>query len=128
MNILFYFTCFHIRIRYSILFFFFSSRRRHTRFSRDWSSDVCSSDLAIFTSTDAATWTSRTSGILDQVYQGIAFGNGTFVAVGLQDVLSGVGAIATSTNGITWTRPASLPIATLSGVTHGKGTFVAVGS
>src|SRR5690606_41010531 len=29
-----------------VLFFFFSSRRRHTRFSRDWSSDVCSSDLA----------------------------------------------------------------------------------
>src|SRR2546429_3110845 len=26
-------------------FFFFSSRRRHTRCSRDWSSDVCSSDL-----------------------------------------------------------------------------------
>src|SRR2546429_8929603 len=28
-----------------VLFFFFSSRRRHTRCSRDWSSDVCSSDL-----------------------------------------------------------------------------------
>src|SRR5699024_12168039 len=28
------------------LFFFFSSRRRHTRSKRDWSSDVCSSDLA----------------------------------------------------------------------------------
>src|SRR5690606_41032199 len=27
--------------------FFFSSRRRHTSFSRDWSSDVCSSDLAV---------------------------------------------------------------------------------
>src|SRR2546429_5342020 len=27
--------------------FFFSSRRRHTRCSRDWSSDVCSSDLEI---------------------------------------------------------------------------------
>src|SRR5690606_7772742 len=27
--------------------FFFSSRRRHTRFSRDWSSDVCSSDLVL---------------------------------------------------------------------------------
>src|SRR6267378_7863992 len=27
-------------------FFFFSSRRRHTRSLRDWSSDVCSSDLA----------------------------------------------------------------------------------
>src|SRR2546422_1275380 len=29
----------------SVIFFFFSSRRRHTRCSRDWSSDVCSSDL-----------------------------------------------------------------------------------
>src|SRR3712207_5898400 len=28
------------------LCFFFSSRRRHTRYWRDWSSDVCSSDLA----------------------------------------------------------------------------------
>src|SRR3712207_7961905 len=28
-----------------ISFFFFSSRRRHTRYWRDWSSDVCSSDL-----------------------------------------------------------------------------------
>src|SRR3712207_7113873 len=27
------------------VFFFFSSRRRHTRYWRDWSSDVCSSDL-----------------------------------------------------------------------------------
>src|SRR3712207_6949661 len=27
-------------------FFFFSRRRRHTRYWRDWSSDVCSSDLA----------------------------------------------------------------------------------
>src|SRR5690606_39541330 len=31
--------------------FLFSSRRRHTRFSRDWSSDVCSSDLPA-----ATTW------------------------------------------------------------------------
>src|SRR5687768_17761984 len=30
---------------YFFSFFFFSSRRRHTRCSRDWSSDVCSSDL-----------------------------------------------------------------------------------
>src|SRR5690625_5379738 len=29
----------------SALDFFFSSRRRHTRWPRDWSSDVCSSDL-----------------------------------------------------------------------------------
>src|SRR3989449_8589280 len=32
--------------RFHSYFFFFSSRRRHTRCSRDWSSDVCSSDLA----------------------------------------------------------------------------------
>src|SRR2546429_3670963 len=31
----------------SSCFFFFSSRRRHTRCSRDWSSDVCSSDLQL---------------------------------------------------------------------------------
>src|SRR5699024_6409655 len=31
-----------------VVFFFFSSRRRHTRSKRDWSSDVCSSDLKFF--------------------------------------------------------------------------------
>src|SRR5438067_4365969 len=35
----FFFVCFFF------FFFFFSSRRRHTRSKRDWSSDVCSSDL-----------------------------------------------------------------------------------
>src|SRR2546430_12163298 len=36
----------YISVEYSLsLFFFFSSRRRHTRFDCDWSSDVCSSDL-----------------------------------------------------------------------------------
>src|SRR5256885_14611736 len=30
-----------------MVYFFFSSRRRHTRLQGDWSSDVCSSDLAI---------------------------------------------------------------------------------
>src|SRR5699024_11774749 len=30
-----------------LLVFFFSSRRRHTRSKRDWSSDVCSSDLPL---------------------------------------------------------------------------------
>src|SRR5688572_19578751 len=34
-------------LRWAYLFiFFFSSRRRHTRFDCDWSSDVCSSDLS----------------------------------------------------------------------------------
>src|SRR5690242_21395399 len=32
---------------FSFVFFFFSSRRRHTRLTCDWSSDVCSSDLLL---------------------------------------------------------------------------------
>src|SRR5256884_1948912 len=41
--------------------FFFSSRRRHTRCSRDWSSDVCSSDLLKFCRADGATLVSESS-------------------------------------------------------------------
>src|SRR5690349_23989145 len=41
----FYFSLFFFF--FIFFFFFFSSRRRHTRSLRDWSSDVCSSDLAI---------------------------------------------------------------------------------
>src|SRR5215510_770321 len=38
-------------------FFFFSSRRRHTRWPRDWSSDVCSSDLElVLTEPDRSPW------------------------------------------------------------------------
>src|SRR5690554_7630649 len=36
---------FFIVFLFFFFFFFFSSRRRHTRCGRDWSSDVCSSDL-----------------------------------------------------------------------------------
>src|SRR5690606_40400563 len=53
--------------------FFFSSRRRHTRFSRDWSSDVCSSDLPVqeIRIVDAAKQTelSRTYTDLVEVYE-----------------------------------------------------------
>src|SRR3712207_3022379 len=38
-------------------FFFFSSRRRHTRYWRDWSSDVCSSDLRFTPGYAPAGWT-----------------------------------------------------------------------
>src|SRR2546421_1710248 len=40
-----YFTFFFELLCLLCFFFFFSSRRRHTRSDRDWSSDVCSSDL-----------------------------------------------------------------------------------
>src|SRR5690554_2949549 len=45
----FFIVCFFFIIfYYCFVFFFFSSRRRHTRCGRDWSSDVCSSDLSVF--------------------------------------------------------------------------------
>src|SRR5207249_6047609 len=44
-------------------FFFFSSRRRHTRSKRDWSSDVCSSDL--HSNSHIPWWLSRRAGIDD---------------------------------------------------------------
>src|SRR5437868_14976046 len=37
----------HLVFIFNYFFFFFSSRRRHTRSKRDWSSDVCSSDLSL---------------------------------------------------------------------------------
>src|SRR5690349_24227049 len=40
-----WFVCAIVFIEFFFFFFFFSSRRRHTRSLRDWSSDVCSSDL-----------------------------------------------------------------------------------
>src|SRR5690606_40120378 len=42
---------------------FFSSRRRHTRFSRDWSSDVCSSDLLLLFSNALMLGSIRGNGI-----------------------------------------------------------------
>src|SRR5918912_1356826 len=39
--------------------FFFSSRRRHTRYWRDWSSDVCSSDLIAFGCLESCSQKSR---------------------------------------------------------------------
>src|SRR3712207_7430698 len=39
--------CYFLSSFTSSVFFFFSSRRRHTRYWRDWSSDVCSSDLTL---------------------------------------------------------------------------------
>src|SRR5207253_4615007 len=43
---LFFLFLFFFTRSFFFFFFFFSSRRRHTRWPRDWSSDVCSSDLA----------------------------------------------------------------------------------
>src|SRR2546422_9159534 len=48
------------------VFFFFSSRRRHTRCSRDWSSDVCSSDLYLLFGKSSVDLAGDQGGIADQ--------------------------------------------------------------
>src|SRR5690554_8177695 len=53
-----------------MLFFFFSSRRRHTRCGRDWSSNVCSSDLRIeglIGLNESVTWRAKHFGIYQQL-------------------------------------------------------------
>src|SRR5256885_9269630 len=51
----------------SVHFFFFSSRRRHTRLQGDWSSDVCSSDLCVKEAVDNALDAAEEAGILPDV-------------------------------------------------------------
>src|SRR2546426_12411640 len=53
---------------FAVCFFFFSSRRRHTRLQGDWSSDVCSSDLR-----RAASWFARGPRILAPCPRGRTF-------------------------------------------------------
>src|SRR3712207_7463765 len=54
-----FFICIFVDVIYLIYCFFFSSRRRHTRYWRDWSSDVCSSDLRMRRSRRSRTKGSR---------------------------------------------------------------------
>src|SRR6476661_10068511 len=60
--------------------FLFSSRRRHTRFKCDWSSDVCSSDLGLVAITPACATVSPIGALL----VGLAAGAGCALAVGLK--------------------------------------------
>src|SRR5690606_39848038 len=64
---------------------FFSSRRRHTRFSRDWSSDVCSSDLEGFGAVAGGLTSSSSNTVFLESASGIAEGART----GLANVVTG---------------------------------------
>src|SRR5438105_6675339 len=55
--LLFFFFFFLSHLAFFTFFFFFSSRRRHTRSTRDWSSDVCSSDLIFSAGANTETFT-----------------------------------------------------------------------
>jgi hypothetical protein len=68
-------------------------------------------------------WTSRSAAV-DNDWWGVAYGNGTFVAVGI----SGSGnRVMTSPDGVTWTSQTSAADNNWYGVTYGNGLFVAVG-
>src|SRR5258707_4039466 len=61
-------------------FFFFSSRRRHTRYWRDWSSDVCSSDLTTTNGSNAITSSGRFWGAdLSQLITATGVPAGTYI-------------------------------------------------
>src|SRR2546422_9237870 len=66
--------------------FFFSSRRRHTRCSRDWSSDVCSSDLGainVWAHSDGTGNTETMSNVTASVYLYPKAKSGFFLTGGL---------------------------------------------
>src|SRR5690554_5497969 len=54
-----------------VFFFFFSSRRRHTRCGRDWSSDVCSSDLVFLSEVPQLTGSGQQAGIARGTEDGV---------------------------------------------------------
>src|SRR2546430_13299890 len=105
------------------MFFFFSSRRRHTRFDCDWSSDVCSSDLGSSLDPDGYTVTvdgtsSQLIGINGSVtFPGLAPGNHSVA-------LSGVAANCTVSGGIsqTVTVPSGGTVTAAFSVTCTAGT------
>ena len=74
----------------------------------------------ILTSSDGTTWTSRTSGVTENLY-GVTYANSTFVIMGTS------GTILTSSDGTTWTSRTSGTTIRLHRVTYGNGTFVTVG-
>src|SRR3989442_1585812 len=98
------------------LFFFFSSRRRHTRCGRDWSSDVCSSDL-----------------VRDQFANPVAGVAVTFATSGDNGTVDPATPVATGANGIaaanSWTLGTTAKVdtlrATAAGLSGSPVTFTA---
>src|SRR5438132_12565295 len=91
--------------------FFFSSRRRHTISLCDWSSDVCSSDLGIWQTTDAGNnWSPRTDDQASLAMGAIAFAPadpslvyaGTGESNFRGDAYAGAGLLLSQDGGLYW--------------------------
>lgn len=80
-------------------------------------------DGTLYSSPDAITWTSQTSGFSTSTISKVAYGNGLWVAVGQS------GKITTSTDGVTWTaRTANMSTNYIYDVVYANSVWVAVGS
>src|SRR3712207_6448075 len=107
--------------------FFFSSRRRHTRYWRDWSSDVCSSDLGSLATLDPNSRSGRRlmeAGNYLAVIKVVGVGGGGTNAVNrmIDAGLSGVEFIATNTDAqALQMTDADLKLHIGSGITKGLG-------
>src|SRR3989442_10013165 len=73
------------------VFFFFSSRRRHTRCGRDWSSDVCSSDLMRIT---LAMVGGLSAILIDERGRNASVRLNVFEFAGMLGILGGLGTVA----------------------------------
>src|SRR2546430_12039113 len=71
-------------------FFFFSSRRRHTRFDCDWSSDVCSSDLGRAREPGRSVLLALPMKILSAASDGLSRLDRRFQSVALRQILAGL--------------------------------------
>src|SRR2546427_115945 len=128
----------HLRfLLFCFSFFFFSSRRRHTRFDCDWSSDVCSSDLLalmlIFIAGNLAAafapsyeWL-MSARVLTSLTHGTFFGVGAVVATGLVPVDKKASAIALMFSGLTLATLLGVPAGAWIGQMFGwRSAFLAV--
>ena len=77
-------------------------------------------------SEDGITWANIVSGTAD-IFHAVAYGNGSFVAVGFASDAMAFSAIWTSPDGMNWTQRTPPSAQTLRAITYGNGRFLAVG-
>jgi len=84
---------------------------------------ACSATGTVYTSTDFVTWTSQTSGTVNNLYT-----VGCSSSLNLTAIVGNAGTIITSSNGTTWTTRVSGVVTNLIGIVWGGSLFVTVGA